>query len=60
MTMIIVIVITKYNKNKNIRVAIDKFTNKPKGFAHIDFINNSVAKQAAKELNEVFFPFLLL
>lgn len=48
------------NLVENIRVAIDKVTNKPKGFAHIDFTSNAMAKQAAQQLNEMVLVFMLL
>ena len=41
------------NLVENIRIALDKVTNKPKGFAHIDFIDNANARKAAIALNDV-------
>ena len=38
-------------KTGRIRIGFDKLTNRPKGFAHIDFVDAESAKKALQELN---------
>eukprot|EP01042_Synura_sphagnicola_P036796 gene36796-biopygen27387 len=35
----------------SVRLAIDRETNRPKGFAHIEFTTRQAAERAAEELN---------
>ena len=37
----------------SVRLAVDRVTGRPKGYAHVDFVDASAAEQAIKKLNDL-------